>query len=485
MAARIDPLGANTSYRLEYGLSDSYEHVLSGDVGEGMEYVLVSFHRQDLLADTDYHYRLVTISEVGTVESGDRTFRTQSAGNELALPDGRAWELVSPANKEGALISPAKAGNGEQAASDGSGIAYRAFGVPAGEDVVGNDTVGSETLLSRRGVDGWHTQDLQRIQNTPALGEPAAPLIYGGTYGRFSSDLSKALGVSGPATPLSPETASAFYVRNNIDENWTPIFTHADLPVSLSEIIDNHINIVDATPDLSDVLFLSPYALTPGAVEEVPSSGSEENTGENLYEWDQGQIQLVSIMPHGEPYVGHVLLAGNNSIGGKGVRTVSSDGRRVAWTVGDPYNKGFGGFRGLFVRDMLEGKTVRVGGASARYQTMNSDGSRIFFLEKGELYEYDMNKGILTGLTNVHGSGVAGVLDDVSDVSEDGSYAYFVATGVLATGATSGADNLYLAHEAGGQWSTSFIATLSGEDEKDWHQATGAGLDLERISSRV
>ena len=35
----------------------------------------------------------------------DQTFTTQGAGGPLVLPDGRAWELVSPADKQGAKLS--------------------------------------------------------------------------------------------------------------------------------------------------------------------------------------------------------------------------------------------------------------------------------------------------------------------------------------------------------------------------------------------
>ena len=58
--------------------------------------------------------------------------------------------------------------------------------------------------------------------------------------------------------------------------------------------------------------------------------------------------------------------------------------------------------------------------------------------------------------------------DAVMGASEDGSYIYFVATGVLADGAVKGADNLYVLHESEGVWTTKYIATLSDEDAKSW-----------------
>ena len=35
LAARVDPLGSSTEYRLEWGTSTAYGHVFSGNVGEG------------------------------------------------------------------------------------------------------------------------------------------------------------------------------------------------------------------------------------------------------------------------------------------------------------------------------------------------------------------------------------------------------------------------------------------------------------------
>src|SRR5438552_8456215 len=51
-----------------------------------------------------------------------------------ALPDGRGWELVSPANKHGATIYPSSGGNEgllgglTQASEDGSALTYSATG---------------------------------------------------------------------------------------------------------------------------------------------------------------------------------------------------------------------------------------------------------------------------------------------------------------------------------------------------------------------
>ena len=54
-------------------------------------------------------------------------------------------------------------------------------------------------------------------------------------------------------------------------------------------------------------------------------------------------------------------------------------------------------------------------------------------------------------------------------MSEDGSYVYFMAQGVLAPGAVAGGNNVYLSREG----VTSFIATVNGSDASDWVEGLG------------
>ena len=65
-----------------------------------------------------------------------------------------------------------------------------------------------------------------------------------------------------------------------------------------------------------------------------------------------------------------------------------------------------------------------------------------------------------------------GKVQGVVQVSEDGSYVYFVADGKLAAGAVKEAPNLYVSHDGG---APVFIATLSTNDASDWERGPGAG----------
>jgi hypothetical protein len=493
--AGVNPLGSNTEYRVEYGTSTAYEHVATGSAGEGVFGELVSSHLQELSASTTYHYRVVLVNGLGTVEGPDRTFTTQRAGGELTLPDGREWELVSPPNKKGALIEPFELDQ-IQAASDGSGITYLTEGTHVGENPQAKITLSQ--VLSRRGAGGWRSEDVTLPTSISALSEGHGPLVLFAIhteYKLFSNDLSSAAAEPQErgTPPLSPEaTERTLYLRNDLNGSYTPLVSPGNVPPGTKFGGEGDPNLqmefLAATPDLGHVMFRSPLALTPGA----PAAGPDAPvTG--VYEWGEGRLQLVSVDPNGTPTIG--LLGGQSSPGegpgGSVARAMSNDGRLVAWTSGDPYAARSSGTReygALYVRDTVEGKTVRVGGPRALLQTMSSDGSQIFYLEDGDLYQFNYGTGAQTDLTSGHGAGEpsAGVKELVVGASEDGSHVYFVATGVLASGAVGGQDNLYLAHEEGTGWAVTYIATLSREDEPDW-SAKGfySSPALPDVTSRV
>jgi hypothetical protein len=500
LAAQIDPLSSSTDYRLEWGTSTAYGHVYSGNVGEGIGYVPVGgFHIQGLEPGTTYHYRLITTNEIGTIESADHSFTTQIGGNELTLPDGRAWELVSPADKHGALIRPNIALSEDvevQAAADGDGIVYDV------SDVIGEDPTGKSNVtrvLSARGPSGWRTVDISIPDSLPL--EEAETIEEGPGSDWLSSDLSLAATEQerNPVAPLSREaTERTPYLRNNLtcvaqpETCYTPLVTARDVePLGTpfggtASASGAEVNILGATPDLSHIIIESPYALKAGAV-----SGRSTNNSENLYEWNQGGLQLVNVLPDHTSEPGAML--GYKGAGAEDVtaHSISSDGRRIVWSYG---TAGSGSIE-LFVRDMDANRTIKVGGVEANFQTMSSDGTRIFYREHGELYEVNFETGAQMDLTTGHGAGEvnAGVQDAVLGASEDGSYVYFVATGVLASGATSGADNLYVLHDGAGGWSTTHIATLSAEDERSWFASAGessphcdcGGVVHARVTSRV
>lgn len=533
LKASVDPNGADTHYYFEYGTTTSYgtDVPLSApgmDLGSGEAEQAVSWHLQGLAPDTVYHYRVVVAQGEEVFEGPDNSFTTQTSGMSSTLPDGRTWELVSPPNKKGALIGPFRGRADQvQAADDGSGVTYISSGPHVGESVLGKTTSAQD--LSTRVSGGWKTVDVTLPSTLPETGEGATELSLGNPkeYPLFSSNLSLALAEPAPfGTPLlsSEATTRTLYLRDTADGSFVPLVTPGNTPAgaSIEEpsfesspgiASEFQMSFLAGTPDLRHVVLKTPLALTPEANDEEDVEKSVANhTQWNLYEWGEGKLQLVNILPENEgvasgPYPSFpgVRLAGTKNAGagssqGGAQRSMSSNGRWIAWTWGEPS----GGdshverYVGLYVRDMVREKTVRVGGANPLFQTMTSNGSEVFYLENGDLYVYDVETGTQTDLTGVHGASEAsaGVQEAVSDVSEDGAYVYFVAKGVLANGAVAGEYNLYLLHDTGTSWTTTYIVTLSPKDEKSWFFNDDGGIEdgapivpnnveLSGVSSRV
>jgi len=276
-----------------------------------------------------------------------------------------------------------------------------------------------------------------------------------------------------------------------------------------------------ATPDLSHVVFSS-HRAAPG-----------------LYEWGAGGtvLQPVSVLP-GQASVTN--LGGPSYLGGPvdfdARHAISDDGTLVFWThtaAGETH---------LYVRDTVTKETLQLdtvksgsgaGEVKAVFQTASANGSRVFFTDtqrltadseaapepgtnraRPDLYVVELSGGAVAGsplvpsLTDLTPHGVNGESADVVaeaggggvlGASEDGSYVYFVANGVLGSGAPATSAHcsgkaagsspgstcdLYVRHYGGTGWEpTRFIATLSYEDLPDWD--AGKEGDLGGMTSRV
>ena len=179
--ATLDPLGAeNAFWWVEYDTSPygeaqaahgtrTPEAPLPPSTGE--------LHRAAPLAGlapaTTYHYRFVARGEQDnhpyTVHGPDQTFTTQPAGLGLALPDNRAWEMVSPPDKHGARLRFPSQGQ-VQAAANGEALAYLSRG-SVEADPEGSRSPEDTSVLGRRtGPGQWASRDL-----TPPNAERGAP----------------------------------------------------------------------------------------------------------------------------------------------------------------------------------------------------------------------------------------------------------------------------------------------------------------------
>ncbi len=515
LEAEVNPNNSPTSYYIEYGTTASYGSSVPAPpgvgLGSGESFVGVSVHLQGLPPGTTYHYRVVAVSEPEgerlTAESSDEVFTTQAAGTEVTLPDGRAWEMVTPSNKHGAAFYGVDANEGAdiQAAADGGAITYAAT-APLVSNPAGSRALEKEQGFSTREAPGvWGTADIATAHNEgrPSLAQPG----HDAEYKLFSSDLS--VGVVEPAgdTPLPPLPAGSektIYFRE-ASGAYRALVSTGNVPPGTEFGGDGEgagaVEFVSASPDLSHVVVVSSVALEEGA----PSK-------EELYEWVGGRLRLVSVLPGGEPSPSQFTSLGDQGRSGYGdVRhAISNDGSRIVWEEFG-YGEKEQNRNHYYLRDVARGETVRIDAAQgapepekeqSAYATANGEGSRVFFTSadrltadstgggSGDLYVFEMTSGAgeplagrLTDLTVDSHAGEAASVGGVIGASEDGTYIYFEATGALGGGATGGSPNLYVEHyeEATRTWAAPRFIAASG-DGNAWGNGSPA---LTNMTSRV
>ncbi|HEU4393525.1 MAG TPA: hypothetical protein VFR04_07815 [Solirubrobacterales bacterium] len=375
----------------------------------------------------------------------------------VALPAGRAYEQVTPADKNGGDVGgPAVEGQLAnalgQSAPDGDSIGYLSFSSFA-------DALSSEALtnyVSSRGGEGWSTHAVAP--------PPAAPvrLFQSSPFRFFASDLSSGLlEWREPALAVgAPQDFENLYVRDS-DGRYRVVTGIAPATLSPSSY---DVTFAGATPDLGRVVFEANDALTAAAPAGMRS----------VYEWDGASLRLVSVLPGGEAAPGASAGAGGSE---NFTVVISDDGSRIFWTAGEQLYVRENGTR--TVKLNASQRAISLGDGSAKLLATTPDGGKAFFTDptaltdapddNGGLYEYDLDSEGLRNLTPAAGGGpeVRGVLG----IGDDGAAVYFAAGAALAPGAQAGAANLYLAH--GG--AIELIAILADGDASNWASNPEAG----------
>lgn len=86
LTGAVDPNGASTAYRFEYGLTTSYgSSSATQSAGSGTRATNVSARIGGLTAGKRYHYRLVATNSVGTSRGGDHSFVAASTATSATL----------------------------------------------------------------------------------------------------------------------------------------------------------------------------------------------------------------------------------------------------------------------------------------------------------------------------------------------------------------------------------------------------------------
>jgi len=445
LEAMINPRGFGTSYHFEWGPTISYGHDVPLEfepfLGSGTEPVRVSAKISGLDAGSVYHYRVVASSSFDVTASPDRELETL---NTCGLPEGRCFELVSP-REAGPVALPGEEGVSEigfQAASAPGSLAYV---VDAGFP---DATKGARVLYrGTRGSTGWSSTQI----SAPILvrNETSSPLSASSSTLGLSDDLS--CGVLESNQPLTPdpttrpvvEAGGANLYRRNSDGSYTAISNLVPENLSLIGGAYEDVYTLDAfSSDCGKVVFRSGFKY-PG-VPGVPAPG-----GQYLYEWDEGTLRSVGVVPG--PSV-ETMVGARPGNGSNRLHVLSEDGSRVFFTAErqtsdnpEEISK-----TGIFVREdgtvtrdlsMSETSTPSTG---ATYQYASVDGSRVFFTANAglteeasdegiDLYEYDLESERLTDLSVDRfgdGAHVAGFVGG----SMDGSRVYFAAAGQLVPG---------------------------------------------------
>jgi hypothetical protein len=421
------------------------------------------------------------------------------SGSSERLPDCRAYEQVSPVEKDGQdamtllPLLPAQASTCE--ADEPCTVAYMNVGAAFG-GAQGNDF--PNAYLATRGAVGWQTTAL-----TPPT--PQAPINGKAEVAyAFSEDLSQTV----LRVPLQQLTASApagvynlFLRQPGGAYSLVTAGVPADPPQPGCTLCFEEEDVpafAGASGGFSHVIFEANDSLVKGA----PGGGVE-----NLYEEVAEHVRLVGILPDG-------TIPEQGATAGGGIRAlsehthelahaISQDGSRVLFEAaadGGAPDPGQAGKTELY--DRIDGvSTAEVSApargaepadcetadricapGSAQFWAASDDGSLIYFTSKAaltkesntgpeeasgedagnDLYRYDVETGTLTDLTvdtttDPDGADVQGVVGS----SEDGSYVYFVADGYLGGDAKSGESNLYVWHgSAEGAGTMTYIATL-------------------------
>jgi hypothetical protein len=423
------------------------------------------------------------------------------------LPDGRAYELVSPSDKNGADIIADSMRT--RAASDGSAVAFPslgAFGDAVGTGVA-TDYVSIRASDPDPGTSGWATHAITPAQDPLGFNSViTADPFY---VGDFSPDLDRGVFRAWSLVTDAPDVAKVLnlYVRTDLRSAGAGAYqlvTTCPLcavtgplpPISNPSQAPLY---AGASSDFTHVVFESTVNLTTDAPAQA---------GPRAYEWDAGHLRFAGYTPSGSATScggsGPACVAVSASLPGQGVGTVtspsrpvnvvSSDGARVFFTV--PTNASgrvfpFTRTGRIYVR--TAGTTTDEITASERtdcagdptcggngiadpapdpYQVANYwgasvDGLRVFFttgraLTDGapsdgqtKLYMYDTTKPASDAhnltLVNVDGELADGTnsVSRVMVVSDDGRYVYFIASGQLVSGEplVSGGRGFYMWHD--------------------------------------
>lgn len=435
----------------------------------------------------------------------NEAFRVGPSAN---LPDCRAYEQVTPVEKNGGALFDFQIGQGAEGTPD---LVLDSFASIAG--IQDNYGTPGGWYSTTRGGSGWATAPMP-----PPAFEYQTAQLSGGLQSFLAASLDARSSLWYERSNTQPEDRVDFDVSRpgGVVEDLGPLTPPGTPPGEVNRIINaNGLGVSPAgeSDDFSHILYRS--VPTSGGYRFWPFDETEEGVGaESLYEFvgtgntaptlvgvdDDGNLISRCGTEVGGEYASHNAMSGNGD-------TVFFTAR--ACGSSPAVNE-------LFARvdnGQPDAHTVAISEPSpldcpacdiaisalkpAHFEGASVDGSKVFFTtsqpllggdaNSSEIYEYDFDASTGEKVVRVSDgdstvSNPSGQVQGVVQTSEDGSHVYFVAKGVLTTTPNSqgqmareGANNLYVferdaRHPAG---STTFIAALTGSDKELWSGGAG------------
>jgi hypothetical protein len=419
-----------------------------------------------------------------------------AVASAVTLPDNRVFEQVTPHEK-----------GGSRSFAESLGFAYPS---PSGDTVITSGGAASSVspsdqswVLRKRTPAGWATVGSELGPPLPAGFTSFFLIRRAPRLAAWSSDYSRVLFATGlPIDPRDRGVNADLYLHATSGGAFDWVSGPAAPGVkgegeSDGEAFDAFFG--GASADLETVVWSQqePLVAPPGTVPPGNTLDTHAAGANEVYESVKGVSQLVGILPDGSVPACGAALGNEERYAFAPVHgAVSPDGSQVLFASPDP-DPGLGCAPPEIYMRVNGEQTVAVsatqkhngsgpnggdpnGPRAKWYVGSTNDGSKltkVFFISSEELtnsantgsadqgsdlYEYDVATHTLIDLTldgnpaDASGAGVVGFAGS----SADGSHVYFVATGALAPGASSGQPNLYLYDAASAK--TTFIAPAAG-----------------------